>query len=696
MVNSHGGYDFGLPATAVGRMHTTDNDGIFVAYVDPNMYVRVAEYDPKTGNQWVSSPWSSAKMPLLTWGYGLGKYLDCATGDFDDDGVDELVVAYRDGNYPTLIVLKKGTGSASFDLIAKYKGYGHQDGLAEESGGLHSFHPFDGGDYVALAAEGPGENVTTFSTYMVGTSSITKDQSVTTTTEKSTGDNNSVDIAGGDFDGDGYDELVGIDSWETAALLDYDTDKNLVLLHRDGNNTPFYWLENHIATGDLDGDGDAEAVSACELYAEVCNLALLVYDFDDTLAMTRKFYEKYQINLQQTEDPTGVGAVDVAVGNFDGKKDIAMEVAVVFRTVTAHQVSQTKYVDWPTYGIQIYKATAGTLALTRKKESTYVIDQTELYASGDSCPKLVVAAGDFDGDSVLLGEPEHWKIHKHLDFSAVIAEPPKHIDYVQDHGQMNVVNVSRVGGTSDSGDATFYTRYEDENTTEITTTTKSTTDYNWGVKVSTEADAGFDFPDVASLNVSVTASAEQSYNKRKESWNSSYSSKTVGTALTATNDDILVYRAKDIDVWRYPVIGETDVSTTTGKTGQLYLTMTFPSDLMLHSMGGRDVEWYQPAHENGNIFSYPWDLTQVDNLYSSDGKTSGLKTEVTDFTTNANESDFYVDWINSGSEGKEVSTEKKVAVDASVSLGGSIFDVETNVSVDTHYDQTWGQLNSST
>ena len=682
--------DFGLPATAVGRMHTTDNDGIFVAYVDTDMYVRVAEYDPATGTRWISPKWSNAVMPKLTWGYGIGKYLDCATGDFDDDGVDELVVAYRDGNYPTLIVLKKGTGSASFDLIAKYKDTDIKM-VWQRNLGVTTFHPFDGGDYVALAAEGPGESVTTFSTYIVGTNSITKDKSVTSKTDKSTGDNNSVDIAGGDFDGDGYDELVGIDSWESAALLDYDDHGNLTLLHRDGNSDPGDWLENHIATGDLDGDGDEEAVSACRLYAETCNLAILVYDFDDTLAMTRKFYKKYQIDLQHTEDSISVGAVDVAVGNFDGKKDIAMEVAVVFRTLTAHQVSQTQTTYWPTYGIQIYKATAGTLALTRKKESTYVIDQSHLdWDDSPYCPKIVVAAGDFDGDSVVLGEPEHWQIQDHLDFSAVIAEPPKHIDYVKDiDGTWKEVNVSRVGASLESGNATFYTQYEYSSTEEITTTVKDTTAKGWGVKVSTEAEADFGIADIATINVNVTAGVDQTYEKRKETWNSSYASKTVGTALEAVNDDYLVYTAKNIDVWRYPVIGE-EVTAKSGKKGPLYLQMTFPKDKTPHFVSGRSVEWYQPVHENGNIFSYPYDTSQIPNF-----DTAGLETKLQDYYADSNQGTHTVTWVNAGSEGKEVSTEKKVAVDASVSVGGTIFDVDTSLSVDTHYDQTWGSLTSS-
>jgi len=103
---------------------------------------------------------------------------------------------------------------------------------------------------------------------------------------------------------------------------------------------------------------------------------------------------------------------------------------------------------------------------------------------------------------------------------------------------------------------------------------------------------------------------------------------------------------------------------------------------------GRTVEWYQPVHESGNLFSYPWDNSLIDNMGS-------IKTEINTFATGANEMTFSVNWENAGESGVEVSTTKKVSVDASVSVGGEILKAETTIKVKGHYDKTWSSLESS-
>ena len=65
------------------------------------------------------------------------------------------------------------------------------------------------------------------------------------------------------------------------------------------------------------------------------------------------------------------------------------------------------------------------------------------------------------------------------------------------------------------------------------------------------------------------------------------------------------------------------------------------------------------------------------------------------FATGGNEATFFIDWTNAGTDGVEVSTEKKVGVDASVSLGGEILKAKTQVKVKGHYDKTWSSLHTS-
>ena len=162
----------------------------------------------------------------------------------------------------------------------------------------------------------------------------------------------------------------------------------------------------------------------------------------------------------------------------------------------------------------------------------------------------------------------------------------------------------------------------------------------------------------------------------------------MGTDLNAINDDYLVYRSKDIHIWKYPVIGETSVPTEDNKQGQLYFQLTIPSDKVTKDYEGRTVDWYQPVHENGNIFSYPWDKNQIENL-------GDIKTKPHDWGTGSNDASFSIVWTNDTESVVEVSTEKKISVDASVSVGGEIMEADTKVTVKGHYDHTWSSMKSS-
>ncbi len=673
---------FGLPATATGRMHTKDNDEIFVVYADPDRNVQLYVLDPATGNSWATAV-PGAKL-TLGWGYGIGNYIDCATGDVDGDGVDEVVVAYHGGTATGInvfiVVLRWNSDTEKFVSSGTYNTnwqLEYEKNLAVTTADVDG----DGNDEIAVAIENYNYD-TTILLYNVKVN--TPEFMDHLTIPSASGANiNALDIAAGDLDGDGNDELTSISSSHQLAVIDV-VDSKLILIAKTGvHTTPSLWLDNHIAVADLDMDGNEEAVTASNYGGHV---ALRVFDFDQDLAFHSKYSQNYDLGIFQAH--YNVASVDVALGNFDGKQDIDLEAAVVVRSMEQHGTFPNFYL-WPDYRIVIFDVTAD-LGLKKKKTFSYNIDQTNIFLSDAISPKLVVATGDFDGDSVILGEPDHWVIQDHPDFSAVIAEPPKHIDYIKEteEGSPTELNVSRKGGAPDTTDATFFTKYEYTKETDTETTDKSGTDYDWGVKTEVEIERDFGIPKIGEVKAKIDASAGHDYDKKKEEWNSVYQKTEVGKELKAINDDYLVYRSKNIHVWRYPIIGETEVETEDGKKGQLYMQMTFPSDKVTYNIEGRTVEWYQPVHESGNIFSYPWDKSQIENL-------GDIKTVNNTFATGGNEATFFIDWTNAGTDGVEVSTEKKVGVDASVSLGGEILKAKTQVKVKGHYDKTWSSLHTS-
>jgi len=693
---------FGVTAVATGRMHTTKNDAIFICMSRPDDFgnghlIGFYEYDPVTGDRGGTWVWEGLDQYGITSpdtdGGRTGRYLDCATGDFDGDGRDEVVMAYHGANdHPDLLIVKDNGWDNIFgyELGAHLHETGftlaHDKSLAVTTGDFDG----DGDDEVALAVEDHNLLIAVFLYDVdVKAASISKKDSLWIQDSRHK-PYNRLDIASGDLDGDGNDEIVATSSYHRIDLFDVDADLQLTLKAYSVNSNTSY-IDNHITTGDLDGDGDDEAVVGFQTWTTqnyFDQIGLDVFNFDTALNMSKTYGEWVIHDVSKNDNYAPIG-FDVAMGNFDAKiddthiGDIGMEVAVVYRT--SEMIDG--YTSHGAFRLQIYDGT-DNLGLTKKKEETIIqndIQNSDQFAT----QKVVVATGDFDGDSVALGEPDHLVIEGHRDFSAIIAEPPKHIDYIKDNtGSPGELNVSRKGGAPGTVEPSFYTEYENETGVDVKTTDKSGTDYDWGVETEVEVEKDFGIPKIGEVKTKIEAGAGYDYSKNQEKWNSAYQSIEVGKDLKAVNDDYLVYRTKDINIWRYPVIGETQIQTKDGKKGQLYVQLTVPSDITTKNIEGRLVEWYQPIHENGNIFSYPWDKDQIGNL-------GEIKTDPNTYATGGNEAEFEVKWKNVTEDGVEVSTEKKVNVDASISVGGEILGADTKVKVKGHYDKTWSSLTSS-
>lgn len=269
----------------------------------------------------------------------------------------------------------------------------------------------------------------------------------------------------------------------------------------------------------------------------------------------------------------------------------------------------------------------------------------------------------------------------------IIAEPPKHIDYIKDaQGNLVELDVSRFPGR----DYPFMTGFTDSQQQQITTTTKSQSDWNLGVKVSEDVKMSFGIPLIEQTKVNISAAVGYTYDHHSAEMNKDYHSVEMGKGLQATGDDYVVARIMNVHVWRYPVIGQT-VEDEDGNEGQLYVQITLPSDETTGNFHGTDVEWYQPVHENGNIFSYPWLLDQIEEL--SQGQ---ILTDLQSFTTGAGSFTFYVSWTGVTEEGKETSSSNKLTEDASITVEEKIWRVfDSTTTVKQHYDQTWASLSTS-
>ncbi len=302
---------------------------------------------------------------------------------------------------------------------------------------------------------------------------------------------------------------------------------------------------------------------------------------------------------------------------------------------------------------------------------------------------IQVAPVDMDGDSVILGQPLHYIIEGHLDYTAVLQEPPKHIDFIKGtDGKWKVINISRVMGVPGITE-TFYAEFKDQRGRALTVEDKSITDYNFSVGVKSETEFGFKFLGTE-VESKIKASFKYTYEHNKDTWNRNYSETEIASDVKAMDDDSLIYKSQTIHIWLYPILGKSQHEAKNGQRGQLFIEISRPGPFTKKTMFGRNVEWYQPVHENGNLLSYPWSPDQLDG-YDEDN----LKANPMTIDLGGGENELEVVWKNASENGTELSWTHKIAADLSMGFKAKILAVEEKLEVEGSYDEAWTHLNST-
>jgi hypothetical protein len=210
--------------------------------------------------------------------------------------------------------------------------------------------------------------------------------------------------------------------------------------------------------------------------------------------------------------------------------------------------------------------------------------------------RFPVVAYDADGDSVYLGAPVHFTVDQMKRPQFIFQEPPKHTYY--QGGQ--VVNVSRKPD--------FYVELKDSAGTTFSTKDVDGSDWNIGGSVDVSAKASLEIGDIKKTGTKATIEGSvkvgYDYNQNKESYDSKYGSRTLTFTGQTNADDYLVYDSQLFDVWRYRAFGINPTDEQSRKVNGFY-ELVLPGPKATYTLGGLGVEWYQPLHENGNILSYP-------------------------------------------------------------------------------------------
>ena len=315
---------------------------------------------------------------------------------------------------------------------------------------------------------------------------------------------------------------------------------------------------------------------------------------------------------------------------------------------------------------------------------------------------MAIGAGDLQGRSILLGPPEKATVAGHIQPDTVLGVPPMHVDWITPAGGSTpeVLNVSVFPQTFNTG----YTFQSGEN---ATVTRSGTTSYTAATKENASEKVSYGIPGLASVSVQSTQAASQIHQNSVAKKFNTYSGQTSGFSTRTIFDDVVAATSSQMNIYSYRVIGQCATSANAPEsegcpagTRPVYIQFSGPDNVnYVQAAEGRNLEWYQPVHEPGNLLSYPANeqqlmadigggtafqpLTPTNNLWDSQTASA----VVANWTAGSGNS------VSSGSTSTHT-------FDASVSVSGSVsfdgFGADASAGFDYNTSSSTSTLNQST
>ncbi|MBV8831851.1 MAG: VCBS repeat-containing protein, partial [Acidobacteriaceae bacterium] len=225
------------------------------------------------------------------------------------------------------------------------------------------------------------------------------------------------------------------------------------------------------------------------------------------------------------------------------------------------------------------------------------------------------AATDVQGRSLMLGEPTKITIDSAISPTVVVGAPPMHVDFISpaplSGAPAEVLNVSAVPDA-------FNTTYDQESSSETTTSTTNKTSWSFGAQESVNGSLTVGDPDAGEgLKVSDTLTAAQNLKGASEGTHGTFTQSDFTLSTTTGLGDQIVYTDSQFNIWVYPVIGKTVCPAATPNcqaNQKVPLTIQFSApngDAKTITSPGANLPWYQPPWEPGNILSYPANAAQL-------------------------------------------------------------------------------------
>ena len=406
-------------------------------------------------------------------------------------------------------------------------------------------------------------------------------------------------IAGGDFNGDGADELAVVTGWvntnfDTIAdcwAYDY-TFYTFIFYLQSINNVikvdvgdPYITLTSRVVShysvqlamvaGDVNGDGRDEIVRTWPYMFDIENYDCGWFQYMD-LNVPSKFYRNTQVlSFDQASGPTFTLSGGSPVNMFSkGPSSKSYGDRLVTGDFNLDLQDEILLQEWndSNQWLHVYQQDAdGSYSLAAAIVEPY--HGSARYASGD-----------FTGESLRLGSPSY-RIQTGMITPLVLLNmPPQHRDII--NGEEITVGMDSVAS------------YTYEVGEEIISTVQSQRD--WSLSTGLELSGG-------AFGASATASLENTYGENFSNTTSQLQAWSLTQQVDAYIADQVLYNATDYEVWEYPVYG-----VEGGAHGPPAIVVAFPRPVqagMTNIAQSREgyycsESFYAPRHQPYNVWSY--------------------------------------------------------------------------------------------
>lgn len=630
-LDSYPNAEFGGAEFAAGRFFNAGHDFVMQLGEGGVLYAAsLLERQSDSGLGYLDTNQSFSNLPIIP---GPGYQFVSAVADFNGDGYDDIALGYdQPGRMRIMTAQDVNNPMAMFglgpELDLNLDSTKH--GLAQLAAG-----DFDGDGRTDLAGFYVTDDLTLYvATYSVDPQTLAISLSATIELTKVTGYQEIplTQLAVGQFTTATHDQLLAAylfhqDGRDTAkvAVIDFDANDANPLQPKvvstwdsgdygSSNGGEQVVLRMKAARFDWSGSVDRVAWMSSPPGGGT-RLSVLQID-PVSYAITRPGDTRIQ------PDPRWHG-MDVAVGNFDKKKQSALDPTQRERDPDLQIGVMGRDMNTHDNFLNVYSVDPQTFQITQESG---VLLGGDYIQSRVLQPELVsrfwLIPSDLQGRSYRLGTVSKYTISDHMQPNVITAMPPMHVDFITP-SEATSPTVLNLSGVPDA----FWTKYEIAVENKSDSSTTSTYAQNFGFQE--QVTGGYEVGDIKKTGVKVedTVTASQDFKNSNEQNHGSFQARNDSVATTTTWSDAVAYTSSTVNVWSYEVLGrtvcpadKTDGSGNCADSDKRPLTIQFsaPGGSVDGIGSGTGIEWYQPPWEPGNIFSYPANYAQLQKIVDGD------------------------------------------------------------------------------